>query len=89
MSLSDNGFEVSLAFTSSSPHAVYRLLLNVLIFSNELFSFYQLTLIGYNHKLRILLETVVEKIANFEVKPDRFAIIKVTMSGFRSLDNLS
>uniref|UniRef100_A0A1J3GFR1 Zinc-metallopeptidase, peroxisomal n=1 Tax=Noccaea caerulescens TaxID=107243 RepID=A0A1J3GFR1_NOCCA len=41
---------------------------------------FELTLIGYNHKLRILLETVVEKIANFEVKPDRFAIIKETVT---------
>ncbi|XP_019101972.1 PREDICTED: insulin-degrading enzyme-like 1, peroxisomal [Camelina sativa] len=43
---------------------------------------FELTLLGYNHKLRILLETVVAKIANFEVKPDRFAVIKVTMSDF-------
>ncbi|GKV32544.1 hypothetical protein SLEP1_g41140 [Rubroshorea leprosula] len=34
------------------------------------------TLDGYNHKLRILLETVVDKIAKFEVKPDRFSVIK-------------
>ncbi|KAK1577860.1 hypothetical protein Q3G72_025458 [Acer saccharum] len=37
---------------------------------------FQVTLVGYNHKLRILLETVVEKIANFKVKPDRFSVIK-------------
>lgn len=36
-----------------------------------------MTLAGYNHKLRILLETVVEKIASFEVKADRFSVIKV------------
>lgn len=48
----------------------------------------QLTLLGYNHKLRILLETVVGKIANFEVKPDRFSVIKVTMSVFVSFYNL-
>jgi len=35
------------------------------------------TLFGYNHKLRILLETIVEKIAAFEVKTDRFSVIKV------------
>ncbi|GLT63108.1 hypothetical protein SLA2020_356930 [Shorea laevis] len=35
-----------------------------------------MTLDGYNHKLRMLLETVVDKIAKFEVKPDRFSIIK-------------
>ncbi|KAL5743842.1 hypothetical protein ACOSQ2_026958 [Xanthoceras sorbifolium] len=37
---------------------------------------FQVTLVGYNHKLRILLETVLEKIANFKVKPDRFSVIK-------------
>ncbi|KAL0720420.1 hypothetical protein Bca4012_035019 [Brassica carinata] len=41
---------------------------------------FELTLLGYNHKLRILLETVIEKIANFEVKPDRFAVIKETVT---------
>ncbi|KAK2653140.1 hypothetical protein Ddye_012996 [Dipteronia dyeriana] len=37
---------------------------------------FQVTLVGYNHKLRILLETVIEKISNFNVKPDRFSVIK-------------
>ncbi|XP_050230327.1 insulin-degrading enzyme-like 1, peroxisomal [Mercurialis annua] len=37
---------------------------------------FQMTLTGYNHKLRILLETVIEKISNFTVNPDRFAVIK-------------
>ncbi|XWS66351.1 hypothetical protein CRYUN_Cryun05aG0191800 [Craigia yunnanensis] len=37
---------------------------------------FEVTLVGYNHKLRILLETVIDKIANFEVKPDRFSVIK-------------
>ncbi|KAL1120183.1 hypothetical protein V6Z11_D01G150200 [Gossypium hirsutum] len=37
---------------------------------------FQVTLVGYNHKLRILLETIVDKIAKFEVKPDRFSVIK-------------
>ncbi|KAI5318375.1 hypothetical protein L3X38_038083 [Prunus dulcis] len=37
---------------------------------------FQVILAGYNHKLRILLETVVEKIASFEVKADRFSVIK-------------
>ncbi|KAK6244176.1 hypothetical protein QUC31_010585 [Theobroma cacao] len=37
---------------------------------------FEVTLVGYNHKLRILLETVVDKIAKFEVKPDRFSVIK-------------
>lgn len=35
-----------------------------------------MTLRGYNHKLRILLETIVEKIATFKVKTDRFSVIK-------------
>ncbi|XP_022842147.1 insulin-degrading enzyme-like 1, peroxisomal [Olea europaea var. sylvestris] len=37
---------------------------------------FQVTVLGYNHKLKILLETVIERIANFEVKPDRFSVIK-------------
>ncbi|KAK8473442.1 hypothetical protein PHAVU_001G133200 [Phaseolus vulgaris] len=37
---------------------------------------FEVTLFGYNHKLRILLETIVEKIAAFEVKTDRFSVIK-------------
>ncbi|XP_052172823.1 insulin-degrading enzyme-like 1, peroxisomal [Diospyros lotus] len=37
---------------------------------------FQVTVVGYNHKLRILLETVIEKISKFEVKPERFAVIK-------------
>ncbi|KAE9621676.1 putative insulysin [Lupinus albus] len=37
---------------------------------------FQVTLLGYNHKLRILLETIVEKIATFRVKTDRFSVIK-------------
>ncbi|XP_021281728.1 insulin-degrading enzyme-like 1, peroxisomal isoform X1 [Herrania umbratica] len=36
----------------------------------------EVTVFGYNDKLNILLGTVVDKIANFEVKPDRFSIIK-------------
>ncbi|XP_071716303.1 insulin-degrading enzyme-like 1, peroxisomal [Rutidosis leptorrhynchoides] len=37
---------------------------------------FQVILTGYNHKLKILLETVIEKIATFEVKTDRFYVIK-------------
>ncbi|KAF5474140.1 hypothetical protein F2P56_006066 [Juglans regia] len=37
---------------------------------------FQVTLVGYNHKLRALLETVLEKIAIFKVKADRFSVIK-------------
>lgn len=40
----------------------------------------QMTLVGYNHKLVILLETVIQRLANFEVKPDRFAVIKVCIT---------
>ncbi|GAB2227967.1 hypothetical protein Droror1_Dr00009796 [Drosera rotundifolia] len=34
------------------------------------------TIFGYNHKLKILLETVIDKIAKFRVKADRFYVIK-------------
>ncbi|KAK6945293.1 Peptidase M16, N-terminal [Dillenia turbinata] len=37
---------------------------------------FEVTLVGYNHKFRILLETVMEKIAKFTVKPDRFYVMK-------------
>ncbi|KAL2535059.1 Zinc-metallopeptidase [Abeliophyllum distichum] len=37
---------------------------------------FQVTVLGYNHKLKILLKTVIERIASFEVKPDRFSVIK-------------
>ncbi|XP_031397811.1 insulin-degrading enzyme-like 1, peroxisomal isoform X2 [Punica granatum] len=40
---------------------------------------FQISVGGYNHKLRILLETVLEHIAKFEVKPDRFSVIKERM----------
>ncbi|KAL6530464.1 Insulin-degrading enzyme-like 1, peroxisomal [Orobanche minor] len=43
--------------------------------SNTEFGF-QVTVVGYNHKLKILLETVINQIAKFEVKPERFAVIK-------------
>ncbi|KAI3471679.1 hypothetical protein Pfo_028329 [Paulownia fortunei] len=43
--------------------------------SNTDFGF-QVTVVGYNHKLKILLDTVIQQIANFEVKPERFAVIK-------------
>uniref|UniRef100_A0A0D9X0K9 Peptidase M16 N-terminal domain-containing protein n=1 Tax=Leersia perrieri TaxID=77586 RepID=A0A0D9X0K9_9ORYZ len=41
---------------------------------------FQITMIGYNDKMRILLETVIGKIAEFEVKVDRFAVIKETIT---------
>ncbi|KAG2687109.1 hypothetical protein I3760_09G037100 [Carya illinoinensis] len=37
---------------------------------------FQVTLVGYNHKLRALLDTVLAKIAKFKVKADRFSVIK-------------
>ncbi|KAJ9184810.1 hypothetical protein P3X46_004498 [Hevea brasiliensis] len=37
---------------------------------------FQVTLNGYNHKLKTLLETIIGKIAKFYVNPDRFAVIK-------------
>ncbi|OMO71346.1 hypothetical protein CCACVL1_18285 [Corchorus capsularis] len=47
---------------------------------------FQVTLVGYNHKLRTLLETVVDKIANFEVKHDRFSVIKeMVMKDYQNL----
>lgn len=41
---------------------------------------FQVVVVGYNHKMRILLETIVRKIQQFEVKPDRFAVIKETVT---------
>ncbi|CAI9301344.1 unnamed protein product [Lactuca saligna] len=37
---------------------------------------FQVTLTGYSHKLKILLETVIKKFTTFEVKSDRFNVIK-------------
>ncbi|XP_006657864.2 insulin-degrading enzyme-like 1, peroxisomal isoform X1 [Oryza brachyantha] len=41
---------------------------------------FQITMVGYNDKMRTLLETVIGKIAVFEVKADRFSVIKETMT---------
>lgn len=41
---------------------------------------FQITIVGYNDKMATLLETVVGKIADFEVKVDRFSVIKETMA---------
>nr|DAD42406.1 TPA_asm: hypothetical protein HUJ06_000636 [Nelumbo nucifera] len=41
---------------------------------------FQVIVLGYNHKMRILLETVVQKIAEFKVKPDRFSVIKASVT---------
>ncbi|XP_037495283.1 insulin-degrading enzyme-like 2 isoform X2 [Jatropha curcas] len=37
---------------------------------------FQVTVAGYNHKLRTLLDAVIGKIAKFYVNPERFAVIK-------------
>ncbi|GKV32550.1 hypothetical protein SLEP1_g41146 [Rubroshorea leprosula] len=50
--------------------------LRLCLYKSDTYSGFEMTLDGYNHKLRMLLETVVDKIAKFEVKPDRFSIIK-------------
>ncbi|CAB4317113.1 unnamed protein product [Prunus armeniaca] len=74
---------VKIVFTcphaSDSPEA--EVLTNIFTqllmdYLNEFAYYAQVILAGYNHKLRILLETVVEKIASFEVKADRFSVIK-------------
>ncbi|CAH8384062.1 unnamed protein product [Eruca vesicaria subsp. sativa] len=41
---------------------------------------FELYLGGFNHKLRILLEAFMQKIAKFEVKHDRFYVIKETIT---------
>ncbi|GJN32785.1 hypothetical protein PR202_gb21313 [Eleusine coracana subsp. coracana] len=41
---------------------------------------FQVTMVGYNDKMRTLLETVIGKIAEFEVKSDRFSVIKEIMT---------
>ncbi|BAT02226.1 insulin-degrading enzyme-like 1, peroxisomal isoform X1 [Oryza sativa Japonica Group] len=41
---------------------------------------FQITMVGYNDKMRTLLETVIGKIAAFEVKVDRFVVIKETIT---------
>ncbi|KAL6856029.1 hypothetical protein ACP4OV_018831 [Aristida adscensionis] len=41
---------------------------------------FQVTMVGYNDKMRTLLETVIGKISDFEVKSDRFSVMKETMT---------
>ncbi|KAJ0245875.1 Insulin-degrading enzyme-like 2 [Hirschfeldia incana] len=46
----------------------------------------ELYIAGFNHKLRILLDAIMQKIAKFEVKPDRFAVIKETITkGYQNI----
>lgn len=40
---------------------------------------FEVTVSGYNHKLRVLLDTIVDMIVKFEVRADRFAVIKETV----------
>ncbi|GLT96021.1 hypothetical protein SLE2022_136700 [Rubroshorea leprosula] len=55
-------------------------------YTGKTYSGFTVTLDGYNDKLRMLLETVVDKIAKFEVKPDRFSIIKERVTqGYQNL----
>ncbi|OAP05203.1 hypothetical protein AXX17_AT3G52040 [Arabidopsis thaliana] len=46
---------------------------------------FELSLTGFNHKLRILLEAVIQKMANFEVKPDRFSVNRLRVTVLREL----
>ncbi|XP_077210294.1 insulinase (Peptidase family M16) family protein [Tasmannia lanceolata] len=41
---------------------------------------FQVTVVGYSHKMSILLETIIGKIVEFEVKADRFSVIKETLT---------
>ncbi|KAJ4971577.1 hypothetical protein NE237_004676 [Protea cynaroides] len=46
---------------------------------------FQVIVVGYSHKMRILFDTIIGKIAQFEVKEDRFAVIKETvMKGYQN-----
>ncbi|XP_057520818.1 insulin-degrading enzyme-like 1, peroxisomal [Amaranthus tricolor] len=40
---------------------------------------FEVTVVGYNHKLRVLLDTIIDTIVKFEVRADRFAVIKETI----------
>ena len=37
----------------------------------------QVMVAGYNHKLKILLDKIIDNIVSFRVNNDRFAVIKV------------
>lgn len=37
----------------------------------------QVMVAGYNHKLKILLDKIIDSIVSFQVKNERFAVIKV------------
>ncbi|KAI3845385.1 hypothetical protein MKW92_038967 [Papaver armeniacum] len=40
---------------------------------------FQVIVTGYNHKMRILVDKIMEQIQEFKVKPERFAVIKETV----------
>lgn len=42
-------------------------------------------MVGYNDKMRILLEAIVGRIEQFEVKPDRFFVMKVSFNASKIL----
>ncbi|KAG6487992.1 hypothetical protein ZIOFF_056750 [Zingiber officinale] len=44
---------------------------------------FEVIVVGYNDKMQILLETIVGRIEQFEVKPDRFFVIKVSFNTFK------
>ncbi|XP_068647426.1 insulin-degrading enzyme-like 1, peroxisomal [Aristolochia californica] len=46
---------------------------------NNTDSGFQVIVVGYNHKMWVLLETIVAKVAQFEVQRDRFYVIKETL----------
>ncbi|XP_021283487.1 insulin-degrading enzyme-like 1, peroxisomal [Herrania umbratica] len=69
-----------------NEYAYYAQVAGLYYSISDLNSGFEVTLFGYNHKLRILLETVVDKIAKFEVKPDRFSVIKeMVMKDYQNL----
>jgi hypothetical protein len=51
---------------------------------------FQVFLSGYNHKLATLGEKILEKIVSFEVKEERFTVIKVSVAAHvrRGLGNI-
>ncbi|GLT96004.1 hypothetical protein SLE2022_136540 [Rubroshorea leprosula] len=69
-----------------NEHAYYARVAGLHCYISNTNRGFEVTLDGYNHKLRILLETVVDKIAKFEVKPDRFSVIKERVT--QDLQNL-
>ncbi|KAJ3696077.1 hypothetical protein LUZ60_001454 [Juncus effusus] len=39
---------------------------------------FQVVVTGYNHKMRLLIDAIMDQIAHFQVKPNRFAVFKET-----------